>query len=251
MSLAIVIPSYRRPAESDFHHLWGDLRVALTSVDAYARGVEVVVAWDGPSEPCCLPANPCVRLLRRPPSVASSGQAWNWGIEQTDADEIVMMPDDAVLHPDTMALLLEDVAFLRQELPDAKLGMVACRSNFVVGPQNVRSANGGALAPNALSYDSENQILAAATLYPVVAWFPKAAHREIGGFTLGLEWYCDNLYCHDLKQAGYSLFVSRSYVHHVGMRTINGGKSTEQLNAEGLAWLRRHRPDFYAELMTG
>jgi hypothetical protein len=244
--LAIVIPAYRRGTVSDGRKLWGDLRVALHSIEAYADGVdEVVVAWDGPWAPDGMPDDPRIRLLERPPGL-DCADGWGWGIEQAQADEIIMMPDDAVLHPDTTRLLLEDVTMIRTQLPDARLGLLGCRSNFVSGAQNVRSPNGSERDdPMACDFGSEHQILATDFIFPVTAWFEKRMWQQIG-WAPGLLWYSDMLWSYDLRRAGYSHFISRAYVHHIGMRgTTQAGETREQLDADGRAYLRQHRPDFY------
>lgn len=250
MTTAIVIPSYRRGDASEGRMLWADLRVALMSVEAYATGVdEVVVGWDGPWEPDGMPPDPRLRLLARPDGLGGA-EGLKWTIDQAHADEIIYMPDDVVLHPDTIPLLLEDVATLRKLRPDIEIGLVGCRSNFVVGAANVRSPNGGELAPNCMQFSSEAQILATDVVFPVVGWFTKRAHDD-APIADGLWWYADQLWSYDLRRAGYELFISRAYAHHVGMRSTggHGGKSPEQMNEEGLAWLLQNRPDFYAHLM--
>jgi hypothetical protein len=84
----------------------------------------------------------------------------------------------------------------------------------------------------------------------VTAWFEKRVWQEVG-WAPGLLWYSDLLWSYDLRRAGYDLFISRAYVHHIGMRgTTQDGETREQLNEDGLAYLRAHRPDFY-EYLTG
>ena len=57
-----------------------------------------------------------------------------------------------------------------------------------LGAQNVRVPNEGALAGNGLRYDSEDRILPAARVSPIVAWISRDALDAIGGFP-PLNWY--------------------------------------------------------------
>ena len=81
------------------------------------------------------------------------------------------------------------------------------------------------------------------------AWAEAARHDvfdSVGGFA-PTNWFSDDLLCWDLANRGYSHFVSRSYVHHVGQRGTGQGKSSQQLFDEGIAWLRANRPDFLVQ----
>jgi hypothetical protein len=245
MSTAIVVPAYRRGA--DGQALWDDLRVCLAAVAAYAKGLEVIVAWDGPSEPLELPRNEHCRVLRRPAGLKSP-QAHYWAAHQTDADDFIGVSDDVVLQPDTVGTLLEDVAFLRGH--GYEPGLVGCRSNFAPGAQNVRAANGGTWAGAVDGYTSEATILQAERISPFCAYVSRAATEVIGSHEV--EWFSDDLACFDLARHGYTNWVSRAYVHHVGMRSsAEGIEACERLNREALEWLAEHRPDFLEYRRTG
>lgn len=239
--LSILLPAARRVEPGgDAQAVWGDLRVALASVHAYAPGVDVVVGWNGAEEPRCLPDNPCVRLVRQPPGITTGSEAWNWCATQTGADELLILGDDCVLHPDTLRLLLQDVATVHQAFP-GQVGFVGCRSNYVKGPQNIRMANNAQRL--GMAYDSEERILQVDMVVPVAAWIRHAVFDLVGGFP-PTNWFADDVCCWDLDNRGYRHFVSRSYVHHVGERATGQGKSPQVLLDEGLAWLKAHRPDF-------
>lgn len=247
MSLAIVIPTYRRGPASD--STWDDLRVCLASVAAYARGFEVVVAWEGPCPPDDLPRNPLQRLVERPPGM-KSGTANHWAAtEHTDATEFVSISDDVVLAPDTLVKLFEDAALLRRS--GYQIGMLACRSNFAPGPQNIRAANGGAWNGTVSGYDSENTVMLAKRVSPFCAFIPRAAMEAAP--PAEVEWYSDDIACFDLENAGFTAWISRAYVHHVGMRSSAAkpqdlGPAMQRLNEEALAWIRVNRPDFWQHL---
>lgn len=239
--LSILLPAARRSTPEEAQTCWGDLRVALASIAAYAPGVDVVVGWNGLEEPRGLPENPHVRLLRQAPGITTGSEAWNWCAGQTDAEELLILGDDCVLHPDTLPMMLEDLEVIRTQASDVKVGALGARSNYVKGPQNVRSANGGQLS--GMGFSSEGTIVAVDMVVPVAAWVRHDVFDSVGGFP-PTNWFADDVFCFDLANAGYQHFVSRAYVHHVGQRGTGQGKSSQQLLDEGVAWLRAHRPDF-------
>ncbi len=245
--LSILLPAARLGHADDPQAVWGDLRVALASIAAYAPGVDVVVGWNGREEPADLPRNPRVRLLRQAPGITTGSEAWNWCASQTDADELLILGDDCVLLPDSLQLLLQDVQQIGQVAPGAPVGFVGARSNYVKGPQNVRSANGG--ASSGIRFDTEQRIFEIDMVVPVAAWIRHEVFDLTGGFP-ATNWFADDLVCWDLQRAGYHHYVSRSYVHHVGERATGEGKSPQVLLDEGLAWLRANRPDFLAERLS-
>lgn len=239
--LSILLPAARQSKAEEAQQVWGDLRVALASIQAYAPSIDVVVGWNGREEPRHLPDNPSVRLLRQPPGITTGSQAWNWCATQTDADELLILGDDCVLHPDTVRLLLEDVRTVEQALP-GRVGFVGCRSNYVKGPQNIRVANGAGRLVT-IGYETEQRILQVDMVVPVATWVRHEVFDEVGGFP-ATNWFADDVCCWDLVNLGYRHFVSRAYVHHVGERSTGQGKAPRELLQEGLSWLRDHRPDF-------
>jgi hypothetical protein len=234
----------RREGSVDDRTLWDDLRVCLYSVEAYAPEVRCVVAWEGPYKPDRMPEHANIEFLEREPNLSLS-KALTWAVRQTQTLGFVTLQDDAVLHPDTISMLRDDLVQLKAE--GRVVGMLASRSNFVVGVQNIRASNNGTLLPNMLRYTTETETIETDYLYPVCAWWDRAAYEHIGGLGDGLYWYADTMYSHDLAKIGYERHVSRSYVHHVGMRS-SGEPTAEQgqrFVEESLAWLRTNRPDFY------
>ncbi|MDQ8045005.1 MAG: hypothetical protein AAGC46_11950 [Solirubrobacteraceae bacterium] len=242
-SVSILIPAARMGAsEEDAQTVWGDVRVALASIAAYAPGVDVVLAWNGREEPRDLPPNPHVRLVKQIEGIRTASAAWNFAATQTDADELLILGDDCVLLPDSLPLLFDDLATIHASQPEGgKVGIVGTRSNFVSGPQNIREANGGERA--GIRFDSEARIFAVEMIVPVAAWVRHDVFDSVGGFP-NTNWFGDDLLSFDLQNAGYTHYVSRAYVHHVGQRATGEGKSDQQLYDEGMAWLAEHRPDF-------
>jgi len=238
--LTVLLPAARRSTPKEAQTCWGDLRVALASIQAYAPDIDVVVGWNGLEEPGNLPHNPRVRLIRQPSGITTGSEAWNWCATQTDADELLIMGDDCVLHPDTLRLLLEDVAFVRST-ETSRIGFVGCRSNYVKGHQNIRSPQGSQMA--GIAFEAEQRILRSDMIVPVTAWIEHQTFDMVGGFP-PTNWFADDVCCWDLVRAGCTHYVSRAYVHHVGERATGQGKSSQVLYEEGMAWLRANRPDF-------
>lgn len=238
-SLSILLPAARM-GDGDPQACWGDVRVALQSIAAYAPDVDVVFAWNGREEPQHLPHNPNVRLVRQEEGIRTASAAWNFAARQTDADELLVFGDDCVLLPDTLELLREDVA-LADGVTDAPPGFVGARSNYVKGPQNIRSANGGNLG--GIRFDSEGRVFQTDMIVPIAAWIRHDVFDEVSGFP-NTNWFGDDVICWDLENRGYRHYVSRAYVHHVGQRATGEGSSSQRLYDEGIAWLREHRPDF-------
>lgn len=245
---AIVIASSRKGSPERPRDVWDDLIMAANSATLYAAEHELVVAWKGPCPPAELLSNPRLRLVEQPDGCRSFGEAFGWAVDRTDADELILMNDDAVLTPDTVPVLLEDVALVRANFPEVPLGFMVCRSNFAPGPQNVRVPNGGELRPNGMRYDTECRVLPAARVSPIVGYIAREALDAIGGFP-PINWFSDDLMCWDLARRGYRSFVSRAYVHHIGQRaTTQDGATEEDLGRAGREWVRQHRPDFWEAL---
>jgi hypothetical protein len=238
--LTILLPAARRSIPAEAQTVWGDLRVALASIQAYAPAVDVLVGWNGLEEPRGLPDNPNVRLVRQAPGITTGSEAWNWCASQTDSDELLILGDDCVLHPDTLRLLQEDVAFIGSRYGD-QVGFVGCRSNYVKGSQNIRDPNGSTQLN--ISFSSEQTIFTTDMIVPVAAWIKHEVFDRVGGFP-PTNWFADDVCCWDLVNLGFTHFVSRAYVHHVGERGTGQGKTPEILLAEGMAWLQANRPDF-------
>jgi len=239
------MPSYRQGKPDDGRALWADLRVCLHSIEAYALDDvdEVVIAWEGPWAPDGMPDNPKFRYLERPAGMDMAA-AWTWAIEQTHADELIQMGDDSVLHPDTIRMLIEDVEMIRRDQPHRRIGVMGGRSNVVAGAQNIRQPNGGVMN-GARGFTSESTIMETEFIFTVLAWYTRAAWEHVGRFPAGCIWGGDMLFSYDLKRLGYTNFISRAYMHHIGWRGSElAGGDPAQMKADGDAWLVQNRPDF-------
>ncbi len=236
--VTILIASSRQGDPAD-PGLWADLALCLESCRVYAPGHDVVCGWKGPRPPDVLAPNPRLRLVPQPDGAATFGAAFEALWRTAPGDTFVVLNDDTVLMPDTLALLLDDAALL--DRAKHRWGFLGCRSNYVKGPQNIRFPNESAL--RGVRFESEAKILAVPSIALVAAAVRREALERIGGFP-DVNWYSDDLMSWDLARAGYTHFVSRAYVHHVGMRSTGQGRSMQDLDREGRAWILEHRPDF-------
>lgn len=169
----------------------------------------------------------------------SFGESYNAAIQAAfdiwPCETLYIANDDVVLTPSTIHDLERDL----EALKGFKVGLLGCRSDFVLWPQNIRST----VENDSLYYlkwKSESQIKETDVIAPIFA----AITRE--GWNTGvrippINWYSDNIWCYDLTKLGFKHFVSRAYVHHAGSQTI--GRNFESLNKEALAWINANRPE--------
>lgn len=156
------------------------------------------------------------------------GQSYNHALREAfqHYDAVIVANDDVVLTPDTIPILLDDVAELRA-IHGPALGLVAARSDDARMSQNIRQENGMEVKPRE-------------AVSPIFAWMSKHAF-EAAKFP-PINWYSDDVLCEDLNRLGFTHYLSRAYVHHVGSQTV--GRDYAQLNNEALPWLRDNRPEY-------
>ncbi|MEZ5280724.1 MAG: hypothetical protein R2770_09630 [Acidimicrobiales bacterium] len=222
---------------------WGDLRIAVAALAAYAPQVPLLVCWEGPTEPDHLAPHPNLSLVERPPGIGTASEAWNHAVglaRQWGAVDVILTADDVVVVPDSVERLLGDTAQVRDRFGAQSVGMVAARSNYVKGPQNIRSGNGGVLSTNMMRWSTEDEVFAIDMAVPVFACVSIDAFTSVGGMP-ATNWFGDDLFCFDLVASGRQNFVSRAYVHHVGER---GTGSQDALLRAGVQFLVDHRRDF-------
>lgn len=169
----------------------------------------------------------------------SFGESYNVAIQAAfdiwPCETLYIANDDVVLTPSTISDLERDIEALR----GFKMGIIACRSDFVMWQQNIRCTieNDSRLGPQ---WASESLIKQVDTVAPVFA----AITRE--GWNSGvrippINWFSDDIWCLDLKRLGFQHFVSRAYVHHAGSQTI--GRDFAALEKESRDWIEKNRPD--------
>ncbi len=175
--------------------------------------------------------NPSDNLIvwNRPKS--TFGQAYNEALKEAFqfCDEVIVANDDVVVTPTSIPVLMEDVASLKV-IHEDKLGFVAARSDDARMSQNIRQEDG-------------REPKQRDAVSPIFAWLSKHAFQA-AQFP-PINWYSDDVICEDLSVLGFTHYISRSYVHHVGSQTV--GHDYAKLNNEALPWLRANRPQYIAK----
>jgi glycosyltransferase involved in cell wall biosynthesis len=202
------------------------LQVLKASVQAYAPNVEHLVFS---------------------PRQETSAQSYSVALQEVfkTHDEVICCADDIVLTPDSYNFLLDDITALKK-LHGDKLGIVAAHSDFVRSSQNIRYAQSQSDKLEACQWSWEKECRAVQRLSPIFHYFSKTMFEQIE--LLPIEWYSDDVMCEDLNALGYTHYISRSYVHHVGSQTI--GRDMAKLHNEAVPWLIKNRPQ-YLDLFFG
>ena len=155
-------------------------------------------------------------------------------------DNFVSIDDDVVLNPSTYSVLIDDVNQLKSM--GIKIGMVAGRTNYAKGFQNIRKGEGKL---SSLEYESEKLIVETDYLAGIVAWCQKSTWIDIAP----IDWFSDDLQCNELIKKDCRLFISRAYFHHVGSQTFGTDFAKCKENSED--WLRDNRPDMHKKYFGG
>ena len=173
------------------------------------------------------------------------GEARNFGEDYNDIIDdalkyhtaCIVCNDDVVLTPTSYSCLLEDVATIRELEPS--VGWVASRCDASRAVQNIRF-NREDEKIDMMKFQAENYIFPTDVVSPIFAYISRDAwnHGRFGP----LNWYSDDVSCLDMSAKGYSHYVSRSYVHHVGSQTI--GLDAQKLVLEALPWIQENRPQY-------
>lgn len=167
------------------------------------------------------------------------GDSYNYAITQAFLDgheTVIVANDDVVLNPSTYWLLTHDRVMLKQQ--GHKVGFVSARSNMASMPQNVRFKQEND-AWNGMKWASEDTIAQVEWTAPLFASVDKEGWP---GFP-PINFYSDNVACHDMTCDGYKHFLSRAYVEHVGSSTIGRGGAADSKNTmEAEDWLKLNRP---------
>ena len=228
MSNEPIIITTRRPLGD-----WSDLYVCVLSAQMYAPGHQLIIAWDGPTKPeRCKDLHDDVLLVRRHQFMSSAEACWFlYDGGYLPSGDFLGTSDDCVYTPTTVPLLLADAAHLRQM--DMNPGMLGCRSNFAPTSQNVRHPN-GATHMEGVKFPSEDSILESPGLAPFCIWSTTDAFFRDSGGPWPHEMHSDDKMCNMMKRKGWRLFLSRAYVHHIGMRSSQvQGLTIDQLMAMG------------------
>jgi hypothetical protein len=176
------------------------------------------------------------------------GDSFNHAITQAFLDgheTVIMANDDVVLDPNTYWLLCHDRVLLKQQ--GHKVGFVSARSNMATMPQNIRAKQENDTWAG-MKWASEDTIAQVEWTAPLFASVDKDGWP---GFP-PINFYSDNVACHDMSDDGYKHFLSRAYVHHVGSSTIGRGHGTDSKNTmEAEDWLKLNRPILHKRYFFG
>lgn len=167
------------------------------------------------------------------------GESYNNAVRQVfdeGYDSVIIANDDIVVTPMTWPKLLEDIDTLKH----TNVGWLAARSDWARGWQNIRHRNNEEQL-DLLRWPSENTIVPVPVIAPIFAWIRKEAWIDFPP----LNWYSDDIQCHDISKNGFQHYIGRFYVHHVGAQTC--GLDWMQLNADAKEWIKAYRPDIYVD----
>jgi hypothetical protein len=156
--------------------------------------------------------------------------------------EVILVNDDVVLDPDSFQLLLEDWQKLKKE----NVGILSARSDYCLPSHNIRFPSQNDTIAG-LRWSSENDVMMASNVAPVFCMIDKNAYLKSGGFP-PTNWYSDNIFCEELKNNGYTVYVSRSYVHHLGEQTE--GSNHKQLHLDAMNRLKGTVWEKYVEIFN-
>ena len=170
------------------------------------------------------------------------GEAYNACMKEAFLDghqEVIIANDDIVLDPDSYTKLCQDRAMLKEK--GIKVGFLGARTNMSSLHMNIR---------NRLQDDQWNGMkwLSEEAMVQVPWVAPIWASVGIDGWPgfPPLNWYSDNVACHDMSQDGFVHFLSRSYVHHACSQTIGrGGEADRKNHLDAEPWLKANRPDLH------
>jgi hypothetical protein len=172
----------------------------------------------------------------------SFGEAYNACMKEAFLDghqEVIIANDDIVLDPDSYTKLLADRELLKAK--GIKVGFLGARTNMSSLHMNVRNR-----LPddqwNGMKWLSEEAMVQVPWVAPI---FASVGIDGWPGFP-PLNWYSDNVACHDMSQDGFTHFLSRSYVHHACSQTIGrGGEADRKNHLDAEPWLKSNRPDLH------
>lgn len=170
------------------------------------------------------------------------GEAYNACMKEAFLDghqEVIIANDDIVLDPTSYDLLVTDRILLKQK--GVKVGFLGARTNMSSLHMNVR---------NRLQDDQWNGMkwLSEEAMVQVPWVAPIWASVGIDGWPgfPPLNWYSDNVACHDMSQDGFTHFLSRSYVHHACSQTIGRSQEANAKNhKDAEPWLKNNRPELH------
>ena len=210
------------------------LPVLLASIDEYVPE-EVTVIISGSDLECSRH-----NTVNLPNNGTNYGDSYNDVVRYAFEmfPEIIVANDDIVLTPSSFDLLIDDKVLLKNH----NVGWLCSRADYVRGLQNIRDAG---QRRNGIKFVEENQVIQEDILSPLFGIISREAWIDYKP----INWYSDDIQCLEISAAGYSNYISRSYVHHVGSQTI--GMDHGKNDQEARSWIKECMPDFYEAWFGG
>jgi hypothetical protein len=172
----------------------------------------------------------------------SFGEAYNAIMKEAFLDShqtVIIANDDIVLDPDSYTKLCQDRAMLKEK--GIKVGFLGARTNMSSLHMNVRNRLNDDQW-NGMKWLSEEALVQVPWIAPI---FASVGIDGWPGFP-PVNWYSDNVACHDMSQDGFVHFLSRSYVHHACSQTIGrGGEADRKNHLDAEPWLKNNRPELH------
>jgi hypothetical protein len=177
-----------------------------------------------------------------PNHYGSFGEAYNAIMKEAFLDghqTVIIANDDIVLDPTSYDLLVTDRQLLKEK--GVNVGFLGARTNMSSLHMNVRNRLQDDQW-NGMKWLSEEAMVQVQWIAPI---FASVGIDGWPGFP-PLNWYSDNVACHDMSQDGFVHFLSRSYVHHACSQTISrGGEADRKNHLDAEPWLKANRPDLH------
>jgi hypothetical protein len=212
------------------------LELFFKSIELYSPGIPIYLA--SPLKPSLRPSP----FKWIPNTYKNFGEAYNAIMRQAFLDgheEVIIANDDIVLDPSSYYLLCHDRLQLKQQ--GVQVGFVAARSNMTSLHMNIRNRLENDVWIG-MKWQSEDNIIQVPWVAPL---FASVGINGWCGFP-PINFYSDNVACHDMEKEGFKHFIGRSYVHHVGSQTIGKGYWLDSRNiVEAEEWLRNNRPELH------
>lgn len=209
------------------------LPVLLASIDEYVPE-EVTVIISGSDLECS--RHDTINL---PNNGTNYGDSYNDVVRYAfEFPEIIVANDDIVLTPTSFDLLIEDKVLLKNH----NVGWLCSRADYVRGLQNIRDAG---QRRNGVKFVEENQVIQSDILSPLFGIISREAWIDYKP----INWYSDDIQCLEISAAGFTNYISRSYVHHVGSQTI--GMDHGKNDQEARSWIKNSMPEFYEAWFGG
>jgi len=220
------------------------LRVLMSSIQEYIpRNIEVYINY-------CQDRMSFIDFTRNVSEFTEQadnfGEAYNFIVKkafQDGHDHVIVCNDDIVFSPDSFEKLSEDFQMIHETHDSEEIGWLGCLTNHAIGMQNVRR--------NQKIFDSfpeetlgnlqnhrENFILPTSFIAPICS---AISQRNWVDF-LPINYFSDNLQCHEMNQRGMTHFISTAYVHHAGSQSMNGSSVERQ---KALEILKKNYPEKY------